>query len=39
MNLNYKEALEVKKERNLDIEIVEVKTLEDAIEKLSKIKK
>lgn len=37
--VNYKEALEVKKERNLDIEIVEVKTLEDAIEKLSKIKK
>lgn len=36
---NYKEALKVKKERNLKIKIIEVKTLEDAIEKLSKIKK
>ena len=36
---NYKEAVKVKKERKLDIKIIEVKTLGDAIEKLSKIKK
>ena len=36
---NYKEAVKVKKERKLDIKIIEVKTLDDAIEKLSKIKK
>lgn len=36
---NYKEALEVKKEKNLDIEVIEVTTVKEAIEKLSKIKK
>ena len=36
---NYKEALKVKKERNLKVKIIEVKTLEDAIEKLSKLEK
>lgn len=37
--VNYEEAIKVKKERKLDIEIIEVKTLSDAISKLSKIKK
>ena len=36
---NYKEALEVKKEKDLDIMIFQVKTVEEAIEKLSKLKK
>ena len=36
---NYKEALKVKKEKNLDIEIINVKTVEEAIEKLSKLNK
>ena len=36
---NYKEALKVKKERKLKVKIIEVKTLEDAIEKLSKLEK
>ena len=34
---NYKEALKVKKEKNLKIEIVAVKTVEEAIDKLSKL--
>ena len=36
---NYKEAVAVKEEKKLDIEIIEVKSVEEAIEKLSKIKK
>lgn len=36
---NYKEALEVKKEKKLDIEVIEVSTVEEAIEKLSKVEK
>lgn len=36
---NYKEAVAVKEEKNLDIEIIEVKSVGEAIEKLSKIKK
>ena len=36
---NYKEALRVKKEKNLNIEIISVKTVDEAIEKLSKLKK
>lgn len=36
---NYKEALKVKKEKKLDIEIINVKTVEEAIEKLSKLNK
>ena len=31
---NYEEALEVKKEKNYDIEIVSIKTFNDAIEYL-----
>ena len=31
---NYKEALKVKKEKKYDLEIVEIKTFEDAIEYL-----
>lgn len=36
---NYKEAIKVKKEKKLDIKIIEVKTVGEAIEKLSKTKK
>ena len=35
---NYKEAVKVKKDKDLKIKIIEVKTVEDAIEKLSKLK-
>lgn len=34
---NYNEAIKVKKEKNLDIEIIGVSTVEEAIEKISKI--
>lgn len=36
---NYEEAVEVKKEKDLDIAILRVKTVEEAIEKLSQFKK
>ena len=36
---NYNEAIKVKKEKNLDIKILEVSTVSEAIEKLSKLKK
>ena len=36
---NYKEAVKVKKEKNLDIKIIGVSTLEEAVNELSKLKK
>lgn len=36
---NYKEAVKVKKDKDLKIKIIEVKTVKEAIEKLSKLKK
>ena len=35
---NYEEAIMVKKEKNLDIEVISVKTVSDAIEKLDELK-
>ena len=35
---NYKTCMEVKKEKKLDIKILEIKNIEDAIEKLEKLK-
>lgn len=35
---NYKEACKIKKERNLDIEIIKVKTFKDAIDALKKLR-
>lgn len=36
---NYKEAIKLKKENNYDIEIVEIKTFDDAVNYLNKLKK
>jgi len=35
---NYKDCIKLKKEKNLDIKIIEVNTIEDAIEKLENLK-